>query len=178
MASAQMDYYIDMDRMFKDIEGWEKRMDRLLPALERGIGELGDRLLIKLHENLAKYGLADSELATTAYIKKFSDGFEIGTDAEHSTFVEFGTGIVGAGTPHPRPDLEAWVYDSRGHGIEGWWYPTTGSDPNKKKFVNENGQWFGWTAGQISRPYLYDTWKYGTQAVTPIIRKHIRRALK
>lgn len=63
--------------------------------------------------------------------------------AAHAVYVEFGTGIVGKGTPHPL----GGNYDVNGHGEDGWWY------------FDENAQQFFWTQGMESRPFMYETAK-------------------
>ena len=61
----------------------------------------------------------------------------------HAVFVEFGTGIVGKGSPHPDP--QGWQYDVNNHGDKGWVY-----------FDDVRGK-FRWTKGFRSRPFMYNT---------------------
>ena len=42
--------------------------------------------------------------------------------APHAPFVEFGTGMVGAGHSHPHASEHGWAYDTNSHGNEGWYY--------------------------------------------------------
>ena len=60
----------------------------------------------------------------------------------HAAYVEFGTGVVGSGSPHP---TMPWAYDVNAHGFDGWWYMKN----------NE----LRWTAGMPSRPFMYNTAK-------------------
>ena len=80
----------------------------------------------------------------------------------YAPYVEYGTGVVGAGSPHPgivsgesQPPVmthttaqgETHVYggyDSQGHGGHGWNY--YGRDEH-----------YHWTAGYKSRPFMYNT---------------------
>lgn len=157
---------------FEKLNAIEGAMER---GYHRGIQELAERLEDKLKENILKYGLGDSEIYSTTYAYATDDGISIGVGTDYAVYVEFGTGIKGASSPHQN----AWTYDVNGHGAEGWWYPTTASDPNKKKYFSKNkGVWLGWTAGQVKRPFMYDTWKWGRQHATQIIRKNIRQELK
>lgn len=64
-------------------------------------------------------------------------------NSPYAFYVEYGTGIVGAGSPHPEPD--GWVYDINGHGQEGWVY------------FNGNDQKFHLTRGMRARPFMYNT---------------------
>lgn len=60
----------------------------------------------------------------------------------HAAYVEFGTGIVGAYSPHP---TLPWIYDINGHDINGWVY-----------YKNDR---FYWTAGQPAKPFMHNTAK-------------------
>lgn len=93
--------------------------------------------------------------AITYYV--YADGKHavIRTGSDHAAFVEFGTGVKGANSPHPSMP---WDYDIRGHGYKGWYYPTKASDPNPYKYRSKKtGQWWGWTRGMPSRPFMYYT---------------------
>lgn len=65
--------------------------------------------------------------------------------APHAIYVEFGTGIVGANSPHPDP--VGWTYDINNHGDKGWFY-----------FNSNDGKWHH-TLGMESRPFMYNTAK-------------------
>lgn len=62
-------------------------------------------------------------------------------DTPHAVFVEYGTGVKGARSPHPEPAL-GWAYDVNNHGDDGWWY------------LGIDG--FHWTKGMPSRPFMYN----------------------
>jgi phage gpG-like protein len=74
----------------------------------------------------------------------YTDGTRgiIFTNCGHAAFVEFGTGVVGAGSPHP---TMPWQYDVNAHGEAGWVY-----------YDEKQGR-FRWTKGMPSRPYMYLT---------------------
>ena len=77
-------------------------------------------------------------------------GFVI-ADAPYAIYVEYGTGIVGAGDPHPEADGN-WNYDVKGHGQEGWFYR------------NDKDGKVHWTKGFISRPFMYNTLRWLEEA--------------
>ena len=79
--------------------------------------------------------------------------------AEHAAYVEFGTGVVGAGSPHPNP--VGWAYDINGHGEAGWIYK--GDDGH-----------LHWTRGMASRPYMYDTAQMMAQAVPDVVAEELQ----
>jgi hypothetical protein len=65
--------------------------------------------------------------------------------ATYAVYVEFGTGVVGKGSPHPDP--QGYQYDVNNHGDKGWVY-----------FDEDSGK-FRWTKGFKSRPFMYNTAK-------------------
>lgn len=147
-------------------------------ALDNALDEMADRIKVRLLKELSSFGLGDSSLVGTISISKVNGGLFISVGSDHAMFVEFGTGIVGAGSPHPDTSFEDvyWDYDINGHGEKGWWYPTTASDPNPvKKFDAKKNQWFGFTRGMESRPFMYNTWRYTRNIATKMINKHLRR---
>nr|DAM77426.1 MAG TPA: putative tail-component [Caudoviricetes sp.] len=66
--------------------------------------------------------------------------------ADYALFVEFGTGIVGARSPHPEP--ENWQYDINSHGEKGWWY------------FDEKQNRYRWTKGQEASAFVYRTYEF------------------
>jgi hypothetical protein len=69
---------------------------------------------------------------------------KVGSD--YGIFVEFGTGIVGADSPHP--NAENWRYDVNSHGEKGWFY-----------FDNKQNR-IRWTKGQTANAFVYQTAEY------------------
>lgn len=167
---------IDIDNIKKGIKDISKIQTLVEQALDDAILELQDRLLSKLNERIIFYGLGDSQLINTISVSKVQDGISIKVGAEYANFIEFGTGIVGKENPHPQ--LDGWIYDTKNNGNTGWWYPTTASDPNPYKWVDGSGQLRAWTKGSQSKPFMYDTWKYGKRIATKTVNKHINKRLK
>lgn len=79
------------------------------------------------------------------------------TDCPWAKFVEFGTGIRGAESPHPDTSIIGWKYDVNEHGEKGWFY------------FKEN-EWH-WTKGMPSRPFMYETNMELMQEVTKIAKE-------
>lgn len=167
---------INFDNIDKHAKKFNDFADyKLEKALQDGIDELSDRLYNKMGEYLILYGLGGSELMNTRFSVPYGNGIRIGCGSDHVAFVEFGTGIVGKGNPHPK--RRDWIYDVNGHGDNGWWYPTDNPYPNQPtKYYN--GKLYAWTAGMASRPFMYKTWLWGSQHATQIVKKHVNRAIK
>lgn len=80
--------------------------------------------------------------------------------AYYAIFVEYGTGVVGAQSPHPVPETAGignegsllgqtyTGYDTNGHGDNGWIYRS-----------DVDGKWY-WTKGMKARPFMYNTYRY------------------
>lgn len=75
----------------------------------------------------------------------------------YAVYVEFGTGVVGKGKPHPDIAIAGWRYDVNGHGELGWWYP------------GRDGK-YHWTKGMESRPFMYNTAQQLKSLVIPTAR--------
>lgn len=152
--------------------------DYLEMALEDAYEEMEERILLKFMENAAKYGQDAHRLFNDLSIERFGDGFSISIDNEYAMYVEYGTGVVGQSSQHPKASEIGWVYDSKFHGHSGWWYPSREDDPNPYKWVDPQGVLRAWTRGQPSSPMMYDTWRWARQAFHPIFSKHLSSATK
>lgn len=75
----------------------------------------------------------------------------IRADCWYAIYVEYGTGVVGAGShgdsPHPQAGEHGWVYDYNHHGENGWVY------------FNEREGMVMRTKGQPSSPFMYNTFR-------------------
>lgn len=89
--------------------------------------------------------------------------------AEHSAFVEFGTGVVGAGSPYPGKAMQEAGYEYGGgkhhiitkDGRDGWFYPR---DDGTYRF----------TQGQPSKPFMYDTAQLLTRIVPDVVKEELQ----
>ena len=67
--------------------------------------------------------------------------------AAHSIFVEYGTEIVGANSPHPELK-EGYTYDVNNHGMKGWLY------------FDDKQNHLRWTRGQKASAFVYKTTEF------------------
>lgn len=82
---------------------------------------------------------------------------EVGAD--YAVFVEFGTGIVGAVSPHPAP--KNWQYDVNSHGDAGWWYYDQKQDRLR------------WTKGQAASAFVYKTLEFMKKEAAGILKVNL-----
>ncbi len=123
-------------QMYK--EDVERRVKLLLDVLiERG-AEIARAKIVELDAIDSGNLLKSVESVISGNV-----GF-IRVNSEYGIFVEFGTGIVGDGSPHPQSGEFDWEYDVNEHGDAGWHFPA------------DDGSW-PITKGQASRPFMYET---------------------
>lgn len=164
---------IDTGNMSKTLAKVNYLENQLELAMDEGLTDFANMFEQKLRSNMILYGVPNS-VVDSVRVYKYANGLTIEIASEKVEFFEYGTGIRGAGSPHPNPPI-GWIYDVNGHGSKGWWYPTDSSDPNPYKWTDGSGTLRAWTKGKFSRPFIYDTTVWGKQSITNVIRKHIRR---
>lgn len=180
MSNFDFDIVIDLDDFKRFEHIFDKIGVKVEQAIKEGIFDLAKQSEEKLKENLNRFGLGGSRLASSARAEMVDDlTFKLVVDAsvqtendglvEYAMFVEFGTGVIGKAVPHPNPNFggygfKSWTYDSKGHGEYGWGY------------IKDNKLY--WTLGQQARPFMYLTWKWIRESGTNIIQGHVNRALK
>lgn len=159
------------------------KIPQIQRAIQLGIDDAFEEIQeiaeMKVLENLDKYGLSQSMLNYDIRVYRDSnDSLVVAVLTDYAKYVEYGTGLVGASSPHPRP--LNWSYASGEHSSKGkgWWYPTDERDTNRTKKMGSGGDLIAFTEGMPSRPFIYDTWVYLRQVFTQIFRKHINRRLR
>lgn len=151
-----------------------KAFDR---GLKKGIDKFAIQIGIKLRENLIKYKLDGLARQIKVSVEGFGIKAEILEGGEYyAMYVEYGTGVVGENFSHPKAAERDWMYDINSHGDSGWWYPSNSEDPNPTKYNSETG-WWAWTAGQASRPFMYETWLWARQSFHNVLNKSIEKEI-
>ena len=147
-----------LNRALKELKAYQKKVDAAGQNLTHSLTEQG----VSLAQLNASYmSIYDTgELVRGIDSQYQGEKGYVVSAAPHSAFCEFGTGIVGATSPHPNPSLAGWKYDVNQHGEEGWWYW-------------KDGEWH-WTAGMPSRPYMYDTAQMLRQMVVPTAKEVLK----
>lgn len=186
MADASFNFEFDLDKMMsrhsmRNYINGPNFEQALILGLKKGHEEVADKLIDKLFQNLESFGLDKGTIINSLDIDIMDEGISLiinDGDEGYAMFVEFGTGVVGKDNQHPKPNMSNWTYDINEHGESGWWYPSKESDPNPTKYLSKSGEWWAWTKGQASRPFMYLTWRWATSSATQIIDKHIKREFR
>lgn len=130
----------------KEIRQYRKSLSDQCEEFARKMAEEGveiAKMLISSYQAMESGELLASMELEAGDVANYGATFYIFTGCDWAPFVEFGTGVMGEGSPHPDTSLANWKYDINGHGEEGWHY-------------YKDGKWH-WTKGMISRPFMYDT---------------------
>lgn len=108
--------------------------------------EIGVRGSGVMFDEIAKYRMPCSKANLIKWIDYTSTGTStrILNRCGYAMFVEFGTGIKGARSPHPH-DTVGYRYDVNNHGEEGW------------NYFDEDG--WHWTMGMQARPFAHETYE-------------------
>ena len=159
MSDLNVQLNLNMDNIDKTIRDLGKLSVNMETEIALGIYEVAELIKNKAEQNLMEQGLGGSSI--TVDVQTFDDHIEIYSPSDHADYVEFGTGIIGEESPHPRPSFGNWVYDINNHGEAGWVYIKNG-----KRYH---------TLGTRARPFMYPAWLYGSRIYTSVINKHLRR---
>ena len=159
----------------KEVRDFKKILSKAVIEL---VKELTDKGVEVAQVEIASMGAVDTSTLIDSIMGWYDEGSHIGhiyTDLDYAVLVEYGTGIVGEGSPHPGIGDDDWInpdgvtvggktysaYDQNEHGEAGWWYPS----PNgwyipKDGVTNEEGLSLAWTKGMPSRPFMYETLRW------------------
>lgn len=121
-----------------------KDLDVYGQKLERARNKILNRLADFTIERIKVYCPEDTGELINSITKSeiFEQTIHVFTDNAYAQYVEFGTGIVGQGNPHPDAGNTGWQYDVNSHGEKGW------------KYQDKNGEWH-WTKGQEGSKFMY-----------------------
>ena len=139
----------------KELNAYKRELSQKATLLVQRLVDAGVEIA---KQEVMTLGAFDSgELRDSLDGLMYTDGAHgiIFTNCGHAAFVEFGTGVVGAGSPHP---AMPWAYDVNQHGEKGWVY-----------YDEKQGR-FRWTKGMPSRPYMYNTARQIEEKVVEIAR--------
>lgn len=149
----------DISSAIKQLEDYRTHISRSEPEI---VGAIVDRGVELAKDNAMYMNAYDKgDLVNGIVGEKDASRGAVKATAPHSAYVEFGTGVRGANSPHPNPGLAGWKYDVNEHGEEGWWYW-------------KDGEWH-WTAGMQSRPFMYQTAQQLRQEASMIATEVFKR---
>ena len=148
----------DINKAIKDLMEYKKELNEKIDIFVKKLAEKGVEIAkdkVTSYQAIDTGELLDSITLKAGDVVKNGSIYYIYTDCDYASFVEFGTGIVGAGKddgptyPYEIPQGIEWNYASGPHvfttkdGRTGWYYPT------------EDGYRF--TEGMESRPFMTET---------------------
>lgn len=142
-----------MRKAAAEVRAYKTRVENLAQNLVAELAAQGAQIALVEAE-----GIRDTGKLLSSIVSEFGGNYGyVKCKCGYAVFVEFGTGVVGSGKPHPDISIAGWKYDVNGHGELGWWYP------------DKDGK-MHWTKGMPSRPFMYNTAQRLRQIVIPTAR--------
>lgn len=136
-----------------EVRAYKTRVENLAQNLVAELAAQGAQIALVEAE-----GIRDTGKLLSSITSEFGGNYGfVKCKCGYAVFVEFGTGVVGSGKPHPDISIAGWKYDVNGHGELGWWYP------------DKDGTLY-WTQGMPSRPFMYNTAQQLKTLVVPTAR--------
>lgn len=167
MPSKTISFSLDAGSVERAIREVEKFTDELRSKMNELARRLTDEGKAIAEVRVVAHGAFQSAELLSSIDGYYDENTHTGivmAGAPHAFFVEYGTGIVGAGNAHPEVTGD-WnpgavgnytKYDTNGHGQAGWWYKSPYGWYIPK---NGDGSAYAWTKGMPSRPFMYETFK-------------------
>lgn len=129
----------------QEIESYKQDLNRKCQLLVQTLTEQGIEIAKVNVRTLGAFYTGELEASINGYYSPSLGTGIIYADSFYAVWAEFGSGIQGKSTQHPKASESGYVYDVNDHGQEGWVY-----------FNTRDGK-FHWTDGMPSRPFLYNT---------------------
>jgi len=170
-----------INNLIKSLQLIDDKIDKIS---ELALKDLAERGITYIKDYLTMYDLGNSHIADTLQMVKTENGYQLIATGKQldgglcqAVLVEFGTGIKGSQTPHELAGTNGYVYDIKGHGEAGWWYPTDTNDKNPQKYVTTDGEIIAHTKGMPSRPFMYQTQAKLEVEMKEVLLKYLKAAI-
>lgn len=140
--------YDGIGKLIDDLAEYKKSLDDKCNEIVRRLEEMG----VERAKALCPVDTGEARDSIIGYVDEGEHTATI-IAGSHCIYIEFGTGVIGKGSPHPSPEWLAfmkWAYGSGGtifttkSGRTGWYYPA------------DDGSW-KFTEGMPARPFMYET---------------------
>lgn len=133
-----------LDYAMKEIEDYYNKLAKSEDKILKRLGEYAkERMQFYIARTTGSTSTGElSDSIQTEYSKHLARIF---TDLFYASYVEYGTGVIGARSQHPNLP-EGWKYDINGYGQAGWVYQD-----------NQGHYWK--TKGEISHQFVYRTYR-------------------
>lgn len=134
----------NIDEAIRQVEEYEKSLAEKVRRLIQKLADEGAEIARAKIISMGAVETGDLAASVNGFMYKEGNKALIIADSKTAAFVEFGTGVRGSNKPHPDMPV-TWIYDSNGHGEDGWYY-----------YDEDQGR-YRFTKGMPSRPFMYET---------------------
>ena len=134
-----------INKAIRELEAYRNELIRKCNELIRQLTEHGEEVAKMEVVQLGAFDTGNLQESIHGYFDPDVGVGFVRAECWYAVYVEFGTGIVGARTPHPNAMAHGWVYDHNHHGERGWVY-WSGRDGH-----------YHWTQGHPQTPFMYNT---------------------
>lgn len=165
-----------IDRAIRELQECKRQLTEAMNALVRELADQGAQVA---RMQVASFDAVDSGALEHSIYGYYDPDSRIGyviAGAAHAFYVEYGTGVVGMGHPHPEPERAGWEYAigdnifTTKDGRVGWIYNAGSSGVFGSPELSEGKGW-AFTEGQPSRPFMYNTLVWLEEAAEALGRK-------
>lgn len=162
-----------IEAAIKEVKGRKRYTERRIALI---CDKLQKRAVELCKDNLAAFGaIQDQDLYDSIHADAICEAGKfrifLRANAKHASFVEFGTGIVGAQNPHP----QAGKWGGGTYKDGGWYTQADGKDMQAlygwEPHVARDGNIIYFTAGQPAKPFMYNTMVQLREEFPEIVRK-------
>lgn len=137
----------DINRAIRELQQYKRDLKRKVNLLIQTLTDLGVDIAKAQIREMGAWYTGELESSIEGYFSPTVGAGIIKAGSIYAVYVEFGTGVVGQGSPHPQAD-SLWAYNiptEHKDDTGGWWY------------YNDRDSRLHYTHGMESRPFMYNT---------------------
>ncbi len=137
----------DINRAIRELEKYKRDLNRKANLLIQTLTDLGVDIAKAQIREMGAWYTGELESSIEGYFSPTWGAGVIKAGSFYAIYVEFGTGVVGQSSPHPKAD-SLWAYNIPSDAKDetgGWWY------------YNDRDNRLHYTHGMESRPFMYNT---------------------
>lgn len=153
-----------VQNLIEELKNYQKELKKVKEPILNALADYTyERVMVYLTASIGQGSYVPTQDLEQSIKKSpiFQDMIRVYSDSAYAKYVEFGTGVTGRKTSHPKTSEFGWTYDSKEHGDKGWVYQA--SDGN-----------FYRTTGQDAHQFMYKAWLDLQENYMEIVKKVLK----